>query len=103
VLPGAVTAGLICTMAQLLWNELNVMRARYVSQVNTTQRDTHDPPARQKSVSEKVLDGLGMVLPVRKIPDEVYLQRLLREKEEVERRLEVVRKEIEDAERQDKS
>lgn len=97
-----MTAGLICTMVQLLWNELNVMRARYVSQVNATQMDHHGPPARQKTMSEKVLDGLGMVLPVKKIPDEEYLQRLLREKEEVEKRLEVVRRELEE-ERQDKS
>ena len=102
VIPGAVTAGLICTLAQFIWNELDVMRIQYVSQSNTIHLDREDPPARQRTISEKVMDGLGMVLLVKKISDEVYLQRLFREKEEVEKRLEAVRKELQDAERQGK-
>jgi hypothetical protein len=98
ILPGAVTAGLICTVAQFIWNELNVMRVRYVSQLTHIG---HDAPPR--TLSERIMDGLGTVLPVKKIPDEVYLQNLLREKEEVEKRLGVVRKELQDGGPENKS
>lgn len=103
VLPGALTAGLICTMAQLVWNELNVMRVQYVSQSGVTHSDHDVAPTPHKPFSEKIMDGLAVVFPVRKISDEVYLERLLREKEAVERRLEAVRKELQDAERRDNS
>ena len=103
VIPGAVTAGLICAVAQFIWNELDVMRVQYVSQSNAAHLDHDAPAARQRTISEMVMDGLGTVLPIKKISDEVYLKRLLHEKEEVEKRLEAVRKELQDAERQDKS
>lgn len=102
MVPGAITAGLVCTLAQFIWNELNVMRVQFVSRSKTTYMGHDAPPARQRTVSEIVMDGLGVILPVKKIPDEVYLQRLIREKEEVEKRLEAVRKELQDAEGQDK-
>ncbi|KAF8586534.1 hypothetical protein K439DRAFT_1631598 [Ramaria rubella] len=98
-LPGVITAGLVCTTAQGLLNELNVARVKYISRSDALRHDgPAAPPERVRSFSEKLMDGLGVVLPVKKITDDEYLQMLLREREEVERRLEVVRKELNDVE-----
>jgi hypothetical protein len=79
VVPGAVTAGIICTAAQFLWNELGVARIKYVSQSHQAALlEPHRSPERPRTFSEKLMDGL----------------------EEVERRLEVVQKDLETADEQ---
>ena len=96
VIPGAVTGGLICTLAQFVWNELEVTRVRFVSRSKRqTLSELDRPPERQKTFSEKLMDGLGLVIPIKKLSDEEYLQKLLKEREEVERRLEAVQEELE--------
>ncbi|KAF8507890.1 hypothetical protein BU17DRAFT_100186 [Hysterangium stoloniferum] len=101
IIPGIVTATLICSALQFTWNEANVIRVKYISRPKgTTLPSGADAPspAPERSFSQVILEGLGVILPIKRIPDDVYLEKLHQEKQVVEKRLEVVRQELRVAE-----
>ncbi|KAL5511181.1 hypothetical protein ACEPAH_4396 [Sanghuangporus vaninii] len=83
VLPGAFTASLACTTLQLLVNELDVQRVRYVSHSDRSStsasvlsasesQNATSTDANQRSFGERVLAFLGIT----KVDDTEYLRRL---------------------------
>jgi hypothetical protein len=75
-LPGALTAGAICTLLQLAYNELGILRLKYVSRYPSPVQPLHHPPpvavVPQKHTLERILITLGM----RSLSDEEYLRKL---------------------------
>ncbi|KAF9469369.1 hypothetical protein BDZ94DRAFT_1182175 [Collybia nuda] len=103
ILPGALTAGAICTLLQMAYNELGVTRLKYISRLNKEDPiskidvpsiSTPIPQGGAKSFSEKVLTLVGLQpisddehLAKMKIKRETYLKRIA----ELEAQLEVER------------
>ncbi|KAH9843206.1 uncharacterized protein C8Q71DRAFT_240181 [Rhodofomes roseus] len=108
IVPGMVTAGLVCTMVQLLYNELGVARIKYVSRkLQASQAPTpasappqhppdHDfePP---RSVSERIFSMLGW----HKVSDDDYLAKLKLKREMYLRRIAELEQEKQEAEQQE--
>lgn len=80
ILPGALTAGAVCTVLQLAYNELSVLRLKYVSRhkKDSFSIDRHLPPpppvafVPQKPILERILITFGM----QPISDQEYLTKL---------------------------
>lgn len=89
ILPGALTAGALCTILQMAYNELGVARLRYISRLNeesslplpATGSPSHvSPPITQKaakSFSDKILTTLGL----QPVSDEEYLTKMKKTRE----------------------
>ncbi|KAI0797594.1 hypothetical protein C8Q75DRAFT_9599 [Abortiporus biennis] len=84
ILPGMVTASIVCTLLQLGYNEIGVARIRYVSrqlqassQKLQIQPNSNEPLEPPKSISDRVAGWLG----ISKVSDEEYLRRLKRQRE----------------------
>ncbi|KIJ41265.1 hypothetical protein M422DRAFT_780409 [Sphaerobolus stellatus SS14] len=101
IIPGVITAGLFSSVIQFIWNEANVIRIKYVSEHKGIQHPFgNDVP--ERTFSENILDGIGKVFPLKRITDEQYLARLVKEREEVLRRMEEVERELEELENLEK-
>lgn len=82
IAPGAITATLLCSLLQLGYNELGVIRVKYVSRKLDEARHSRSsipghevvilPPEPSKPLIQRMLDWMGMP----QISDEEYLQRL---------------------------
>lgn len=96
VVPGAVTATIICSLLQLGYNELGVMRVRYVSRklqeaqgeqapppvLAPTQAVTL-PPQPAKPMMQRIMEFMGMP----EVSDEEYLRKLRHKREDILRRI----------------
>ncbi|KAI0691039.1 hypothetical protein BC835DRAFT_1279928, partial [Cytidiella melzeri] len=103
IIPGATTAGLVCTLLQLIYNESTVLRVKYVSQKLAETRPSpvytpgpahtssptatvadvsnhREPP---KAFSERFFDFLGMP----KMSDEEFLEKLRVKRDSYMRRI----------------
>ncbi|EKM55194.1 uncharacterized protein PHACADRAFT_195221 [Phanerochaete carnosa HHB-10118-sp] len=91
IVPGVVTASLLCSLLQLGYNELGVMRIKYVSR---KLEEAHKPPASateivtlppepSKPTLQRVFEWMGMP----KISDEEYLKKLYAKRADVLRRI----------------
>ncbi|KAG8743300.1 hypothetical protein FRC10_012263 [Ceratobasidium sp. 414] len=86
IVPGATTAALVCTLLQYMANELAVQRIRYVANTlapalasPTPQPTLVTPPAPKtppKPLSQKIVDTISYVIPLTRLDDTEYLQRL---------------------------
>ncbi|KAG8766471.1 hypothetical protein FRC12_006867 [Ceratobasidium sp. 428] len=89
IIPGATTAALACVFLQYLANELAVQRIRYVANTPTpvsvastlqstsatiTSPSVPTPPP--KPLSQKIVDTISHVIPLTRLDDKDYLQRL---------------------------
>ena len=79
ILPGALTAGAVCTVLQLAYNELGVLRLKYISRHTKDPlvgRHLPSPPpiavVAQKPILERILVAFGM----QPLSDEEYLTKL---------------------------
>ncbi|KDQ12249.1 hypothetical protein BOTBODRAFT_419197 [Botryobasidium botryosum FD-172 SS1] len=94
LVPGIVTASLICTLIQYASNELSLARIKLVSKQQAQQVQapqvvpapllSRDPAP---SSSQKIMDVLSHVAPIRRLSDEEYLQMMEKKKIEVDKRL----------------
>ncbi|KAI0780678.1 hypothetical protein BD413DRAFT_600231 [Trametes elegans] len=90
VLAGARTAGLICTFIQLGFNELGVMRIKYVSRELQKARSSPEPvPQPAPSDAEKYswFDRALSLIGFRKMSDEEYLKTLKKQRDEALQRI----------------
>ncbi|KAF8912109.1 hypothetical protein CPB84DRAFT_1957752 [Gymnopilus junonius] len=86
VLPGMVTTGVVCTLLQYGFNELTVLRLRYISKLKEENRTAvvmpHSRPRDASQVSTEsstpVLKTLLSFLGVRPMSDEEYLAKMKR-------------------------
>ena len=90
-MPGVVTASVLCSLLQLGYNELGVMRIKYVSRKIDEARQPIAaksevmtmPPEPSKPILQRVFEWMGMP----KISDEEYLQKLYAKRADVLRRI----------------
>lgn len=100
LVPGFFTMGLACTLVQVAWNELQVTRIKIVSRAQGVENPFGQvSPKDERSTSEKLLDNLGRVFPIKRLSDEEYLKRLRAQRERVLKRI----KELEDKAESDTS
>ncbi|KAL5529676.1 hypothetical protein ACEPAG_5661 [Sanghuangporus baumii] len=123
VLPGAFTASLACTALQLLVNELDVQRVRYVSRLSRPEssstsasgfsvseaqnaQSATSTDANRSSFGERVLAFLGIT----KVDDTEYIRRLKAKRDahlarirELETQIEEERRESDDGPEKDKN
>ncbi|KAH9901557.1 hypothetical protein C8Q73DRAFT_723736 [Cubamyces lactineus] len=99
VLAGARTAGLLCALVQLGYNELGVMRIKYVSrklQEARTQPGVAAPvpvPLPTEATDKpktSVFDRLMGIIGFRKLSDEEYLKVLKKQRDEALERIAVL-------------
>lgn len=91
IMPGVVTASVLCSLLQLGYNELGVMRIKYVSRkIDETHRPIEAkpevmtlPPEPSKPILQRVFEWMGMP----KISDEEYLKKLYAKRADVLRRI----------------
>ncbi|KAI0664643.1 hypothetical protein C8Q70DRAFT_938621 [Cubamyces menziesii] len=102
VLAGARTAGLLCALVQLGYNELGVMRIKYVSRkLQEAQRPadvvapTPVPVPTEAADKPKVsfVDRLMGIIGFRKLSDEEYLKVLKKQRDEALERIAVLERE----------
>lgn len=102
IVPGVTTGGFVCAVLQMLYNEAEVARVKYiirnlpsapVSGVSPPQ----SPAQPSKPLSERILNALGF----EKISDEVYLERLKRTRDESLRRIAELEGELEEERRRE--
>ncbi|KAH9930712.1 uncharacterized protein B0H18DRAFT_133181 [Fomitopsis serialis] len=108
IMPGVLTAGLACTLFQLLYNELDIARIKYVSRkLQTPQEPTSalsqhassipqpdiEPP---QTVAQRIFSALGW----HKVSDEEYLAKLKFKREMYLQRIAELEKEKQEAEHQ---
>lgn len=102
-MPGVVTAGLVCTVLQFMYNELGIARIQYVSrklqppQPQPTPAVSQPVPLHQEEepklpLSERVFAALGW----HKLPDGAYLDQLKLRREMYLRRIAELQKESEE-------
>ena len=119
IMPGAVTASLLCTFLQVAYNELGIMRLKFISdQLKKTQAQQDDagktlapatklpetatstpeasivvvPPPPSQPMSERIFAWLGF----QRVSDEDYLERLKAERDGHLRRIAELEKEKQD-------
>ncbi|KAI9057913.1 hypothetical protein FKP32DRAFT_1597872 [Trametes sanguinea] len=97
---GARTAGLICALLQLGYNEIGVMRIKYVSRkIQETQarpQATPTPvPVQEQDTTPKTsfFDRAMSVIGFRKLTDEEYLKTLKKQRDEALARIAVLERE----------
>ncbi|KAI0819542.1 hypothetical protein BC628DRAFT_1402114 [Trametes gibbosa] len=96
VLAGARTAGLVCTLLQLGYNELGVMRIKYVTrkiQEPTAPNPLPVPPERPDEVRLSFFDHLLGIIGFRKLSEEEYLKTLKKQRDEALARIAVLERE----------
>lgn len=110
-MPGLSTGGFVCALLQLVYNEVQVARVKYVSKHLTDSQVVHAPTPQdarpvappplprepQKPLSERILTTLGF----QRLPDDTYLEKLKRSRDEHLRRITELEREVE-AERHSK-
>lgn len=91
IVPGVVTASILCSLLQLGYNELGVMRVKYVSR---KLEEAHRPPTPQAEVitlppepSRPILQRAFEWMGMPKISDEEYLKKLYVKRAEVLRQI----------------
>ena len=94
---GARTAGIICTVLQFGFNELTVMRVKFVSR---KIQESHRPPEIAPAPANKpeeprtpIVDRLMAVIGFRKLTDEEYLKVLKKQRNEALERIAVLKNE----------
>ncbi|KZT71305.1 hypothetical protein DAEQUDRAFT_666338 [Daedalea quercina L-15889] len=111
IIPGMVTAGLVCTTLQLLYNELGIARIRYVSRKLQVQQapQTHPSPQSSPSVShleseptQSLTERIFSVFGWRKVSDEEYLEKLKFKRDFYLRRIAQLEEERENVDREDR-
>ncbi|PSR83092.1 hypothetical protein PHLCEN_2v5896 [Hermanssonia centrifuga] len=89
IIPGAVTASVACSVLQLAYNELGVMRVKYVSQ--RLEAENMPAPLEPKTpLSQHVLKLFGM----HQLSDEDYLEKLKHRREIALRQIAEIEKEL---------
>ncbi|KAI0362400.1 hypothetical protein OH77DRAFT_49082 [Trametes cingulata] len=104
VMAGARTAALICTLLQLGYNELGVMRVKYVTRrIQETQPRFDATPAppptlpeAQKEPKITFVDRIMGIIGFRKLSDEEYLKTLKKQRDEALARIAVLEREREE-------
>ena len=116
---GVVTATLVCSTFQFLFNEIRVTRIKWMyelSQEDIAARRTHPmvvqpeptsipnlpvptrsetpPNPAPKTWSDRALGALSYVIPLSRIPDEQFLADLRKRKAEVDQELETVQNQL---------
>lgn len=108
IAPGVTTAALICTFLQLVYNELGIMRIKYVSNKLQSSGDMvpaqtlppttpapprvridHEPP---RPMMERILTALGF----HQIPDQEFLAMMKRKRDGYLQRIAELEKDIEE-------
>lgn len=80
--------GLTCTLVQVVWNELQVTRIKIVSRAQGIENPFGQASSRnERSTSEKILDSLSWIFPIKRLSDEEYLKRLRAQREHVLKRI----------------
>ncbi|QRW13459.1 hypothetical protein RhiLY_12458 [Ceratobasidium sp. AG-Ba] len=112
IIPGATTATLFCTLLQYAANELSVQRIRYVA--NTPAPDSATLPPSQpapippppiasstnltkpapKPLSQKIVDTISHVIPITRLDDKEYLQRLEQKRDILDGRIDRLQREL---------
>ncbi|KAI0372917.1 hypothetical protein BV20DRAFT_938995, partial [Pilatotrama ljubarskyi] len=103
VMAGARTAALICALLQLGYNELGVMRVKYITRkIQETQPrpvaapvPPTVPPEAQGAPKLTAFDRLLSIIGFRKLSDEEYLKTLKKQRDEALARIAVLEKERE--------
>lgn len=96
ILPGALTVGIACTVLQYCFNELSVLRLRYVSNL---KQETHPGQSTQRAsnaVFGSPFQSLLKLFGVIPISDEEYLMKLRQSREIYLKRIAVLEKRVED-------
>ena len=94
----AFAGAVFCPLAQYIVNETRVLRVKWTG--GRVDSATSTPQTQQESL-ERIKDALSMLAPVQRGPqaDARALDRLQKEKQEMESRLEAVREKLRDGER----
>ena len=94
---GARTAGVICTVLQFSFNELTVMRVKFVSsKIQESHRPpeiTSPPPDKPEEPRTSIVDRLMAVIGFTKLTDEEYLKVLKKQRDEALERIAVLERE----------
>ncbi|CDO73539.1 hypothetical protein BN946_scf185014.g9 [Trametes cinnabarina] len=108
IMAGARTAGLICALLQLGYNEIGVMRIKYVSRkLHETRAQSETvlapTPVPEKDTTPKVsfFDRAMSVIGFRKLSDEEYLKTLKKQRDEALSRIAVLERERSEARQAD--
>lgn len=91
VLPGALTAGAICTGLQLAYNELGILRLKYISRHANHSHSTPPPTPTVVPMLERILISFGM----QPISDEEYLRKLKNTRDKHLKRIEQLEQQLE--------
>jgi hypothetical protein len=96
ILPGAMVVGATATALQYVYNELSIMRLRYVSNYVAEQRDRKRDGAAVNKVTDSALQSLLKLFGVVPISDEEYLEKLRRSREIYLQRIAKLEEQIEE-------
>ncbi|QRV84864.1 hypothetical protein RhiJN_12880 [Ceratobasidium sp. AG-Ba] len=111
IIPGATTATLFCTLLQYAANELSVQRIRYVanrpapgSVASPLSQPAPPPPtsafstnltkSAPKPLSQKIVDTISYVIPLTRLDDKEYLQRLEQKRDVLDGRIDRLQREL---------
>ena len=83
ILPGALTASLVCSILQLGYNELRVWRVHYVSRQHGEAALDSKPSTPSRPLRERLL----LLLGIHRMSTEEYLMKLKKQREEALRRI----------------
>jgi hypothetical protein len=99
LLSGGITFALVGTIGQITFNQLDVLRIRYLSRLERSeaiqqQQEEANEPLKPPLV-QRVTDAIFSVTPIRKVSDEEYTNTLRGKIETTKRDLQTVDGEVE--------
>ena len=104
VLPGAVTAAVVCVLLQYTVNEADIARLKYISQqrLESTSQPPADPPLEHTLAHEPsptLIQRIIQAVGIRKMSEDEYIERMKKTRDhhlhriaELERQLEAERR-----------
>lgn len=93
---GAITAGVTCSLAQVIVNEANIQRVKYASSLGNDQYPASFPVSEAKP-KKSLLDHALRLVGVTRASDDEYLQKLKWQRERLLKRIEELEKEDSEA------
>lgn len=107
LVPGVVTASLVCTLIQYLSNEASIARIKFVARAEPQilnppspaiytppPAPSLSPPPPARSFSQRVMDAMTVIAPVKRLTDEEYLALMEKQQAQLEEKLKGVQKEM---------
>lgn len=95
-LSGGLAAAAVCSLLQLVYNEIGVAKLKYISRARSDLPESTAEPSPSNSV-QPMLRSLLELLGVRKVSEKDYLAKMKKSRQVYLDRIEVLERELEEA------